>query len=97
MDEVNVETVDVRLELIELVEPTLLRAPVERVAPVGDELLEIRQVRSVVPTRSDDGIREAGLRQSRAQVAQDLVGDMNLERKDGGAIGCALRAGTRRR
>ena len=57
MDEVNVETVDVRLELIELVEPPLLRAPVERVAPVGDELLEIRQIRSVVPAGSVEAVR----------------------------------------
>jgi len=41
VDEMNVETVDVRGELLELVQPTLLLAPVEPVTPVGDELLQI--------------------------------------------------------
>ena len=93
VDEVNVETVDVRLELIELIEPPLLRPPVERGAPVGDELLEVRQVRAVIPARAVDAIREPGRRQSCPQVPQDIVGNVNREGEDRGAILCALGAG----
>ena len=45
MDEVNVDTVDVRRELLELVQPTFLLAPVEPVAPVGDERAPARTER----------------------------------------------------
>ncbi len=44
MDEVNLEPVDVRRELIELIETTLCGAPVVAVAPV---IAEFRQVAGV--------------------------------------------------
>ena len=49
MDEVNIETVDRRRELVELIESPLGRAPVELLLPVRDELFEVREVRSVIP------------------------------------------------
>src|SRR5881628_3259875 len=52
VDEMNVEPVDVGLELIQLVEPPLLGAPIEFLAPVSDELFEVPEIGAVVPIRS---------------------------------------------
>ena len=42
MDEMNVEAVDVRDELVECVQSLFGGTPVELLPPVGDELFEIR-------------------------------------------------------
>ena len=74
--------VDVGRELIELIEPPLGSAPVERLAPVGDELLEIRQVRAVIPVRAGDLTGKARARQALLQIGKNRIFDMDLERDD---------------
>src|SRR6266446_5541690 len=49
MNEMNVETVDVRFELRELVETPLRTTPIESVAPVGDQFLQVAEVHPIVP------------------------------------------------
>ena len=82
MDEVDVEPVDVRRELIELIETTFRGAPVEAVAPIAHELFQIREVRAVVPVRVGDLTRETRAPESILQVGQDGIGDVDLERND---------------
>jgi hypothetical protein len=68
MNEVNVEAVDVGLELREPVETPLLRAPVEAVAPVGNQFLEVARVHPVVPTHAGKFVRKPRVRQPRLQI-----------------------------
>ena len=82
MDEVNIETVDRRRELVELIESPLGRAPVELLLPVRDELFEVREVRSVVPIRAGDLTREARARQPLLEIREDAVSDVDLEWDD---------------
>ena len=82
MDEVDVEPVDVRRELIELIETTFRGAPVVAVAPIGHELFQIREVRAVVPVRVGDLTRETRAPESILQVGQDGIGDVDLEGND---------------
>src|SRR5438477_3174807 len=49
MDKVNLQPVDVRGEVVEPVQLPFLRAPVETLAPVADQVLEIRDVGAVGP------------------------------------------------
>src|SRR5262245_19131685 len=63
MNEVNVEAVDVGLELREPVEAALLRAPVEAVAPVGNQFFEVAGVNSVVPAHAGQFVRKPCVRQ----------------------------------
>ena len=49
VDEMNAQAVDVRLELVEAIELALLSTPVELVLPVVAELLQIAELRSIVP------------------------------------------------
>ena len=52
VNEVDVETFDVRLELVEPVQTSFLRTPIKLVAPVFKYLPQIRQVGAVGrPTR----------------------------------------------
>ena len=83
MDEVNVDAVDIRLEVIELVQLLLVRSPVVMVTPIVDEALEIGEVRAVVPPDVGELVGKAGPRQPLLQVGQHGVGNLNLERHDG--------------
>src|ERR1700730_15255932 len=82
MNEVNVEPVEVRLELVELIQPPLLRPPVVPVAPVRNQFLEVGEVRSVVPPYLGNFVGEAGPRQPLLQVGQHGVRDVNFEWDD---------------
>ena len=82
MDEVDVEPVDVRRELIELVEAPFRGAPVVTVVPVSDELFQVSEVRAVVPVRLGNLGREPRARQSLLQVGEDRVVDVDLERNN---------------
>ena len=52
VDEVDVQTVDRREELIELVQRRFLGAPVEFITPVDEQLVQIGALRAVVPARA---------------------------------------------
>ena len=82
VNEMNVEAVDAGRELVELVETLLGGSPVELLAPVGDELLEIRQVRAVIPVRAGDLSGKSRARQALLQIGKDGIFDVNLERDD---------------
>jgi len=69
VDEVDLDAVDRRLELVELVQFAFLRAPVVLIAPIRDQLLEVRGIRPVVPV----GIVEA------VGVLRALLDDLGLE------------------
>ena len=93
-----VEPSMVGLELIEFVQLALLCAPVEPVAPVGDERLQIGEVGAVVPAGSGNLIRKAGAGEPRLEIAQRLVRNLNLEGHDGVATRAGgARGGVRRR
>ena len=71
--EMKPETVYLRPKLREPVEFGLLFAPVEPVAPVVGQLLEVAQAGAVVPTRVLDLLRPAGAAQS---LLTDLSSDI---------------------
>ena len=82
VDEVDVEIADDGLELVERVEPLLLLAPVELVAPVGDELGDVVELGSVVPPGAVELIGQPRHLEAAVQVVEHLVGDRDLERPD---------------
>src|SRR6267142_4692943 len=90
MDEVNVDAVDVRLELIERVQALLLSPPVVFVPPIVDEALEVGQVRAVVPSCIRELVGKTALCQPPFQVRQDAIRNVNLEGDD-----CRTRSGRR--
>ena len=87
MNEVDVEAVDVRLELLESIEASFLLAPVKLVAPIRQELFQIREVGPVVPARAFDLIRESRPPQTILQVGEHGVRHLNLEGSQTPAIG----------
>lgn len=81
MDEMNLQSVDARREVVELVQLPLLRAPVELVAPVGDQLLEVRDIGAVGPALLERR------RKPRAREPHSQVGEHRIRRpweKSGG-------------
>src|SRR5262249_48714847 len=80
---VNVDAVDVRLELIERVQALLLGSPVVLVTPVVDEALEVRQVRTVIPSGIRELVGETALSQPPFQIGQDTILNVNFEGDDG--------------
>lgn len=49
MDEVHLDAIELRVEVIEAVQPALVRPPVEPVGPVGEQLLHIVKVGALLP------------------------------------------------
>ena len=49
MNEVDAEAIDVSAKLRKVIEPCLLRSPVEVILPVRHQGLEILQVRTIIP------------------------------------------------
>jgi hypothetical protein len=84
VDDVECLAVDDRRELFVLVELRLLRTPVEPVAPVLGELLQVHQrdaaaeVGAIVSARHGD--RPARVRQPVAQVVDVGLRDVDVER-----------------
>jgi hypothetical protein len=74
--------VDRRGELVELVQPPFLGAPVEPVAPVLDQRLQVGRVGAVVPADVLQLIGEACPREPLFQVAQHRVRDVDREGDD---------------
>src|SRR5262249_31157966 len=75
MDEVHVDTVQGHRELAERVQLGLLGPPIVVVTPVVDQLLEIRQVRTVLPASIRNLVGPADSGQPSAQILEDVVGD----------------------
>ena len=82
VDHVDAEAADLRLELGEAVEARFRGAPVETVAPVGDELAYRAEVGAVAPARARDLVREARARKALAQVRQHGIGHVDAEGYD---------------
>ena len=67
--------VDLRRDVVERVEPRLLRPPVEVVAPVAKQLVEVREVGALVPADAGDLVGEARAYQALMEVVENLVRD----------------------
>src|SRR5262249_40160752 len=94
MDEMDIDTVDIGLELVECVQPLLLNSPVVFVAPIFDETLEIYQIRAVVPPCVRKLVGEACLCQPPLQVHQHTFRNLNLEGHNRCWFRTALRVST---
>src|SRR5262249_46615332 len=77
MNEVDVDSIELRLELRELVQAAFLRAPIKSIAPVLDEASQISETHAVVPASSLGFVGKSCTRQTRLQILQDIVGDVN--------------------
>ena len=71
MDEVDPQAVDGGSELVERVEPGLLRSPVVGVPPVLDKISEIVDRDPVGPAGVVDPVRETGVLEPAVEVLQD--------------------------
>jgi hypothetical protein len=79
VDEVQVDARQRHGELRESVQRRLLRAPVETVAPVLDQRLQVAHARSGGPGLARRLVRPARASQPRAQVVEHGVGDAQRE------------------
>ena len=79
---VDALAVDLGQEVVQPVETALLRPPVEAVAPVGHQLAEVGEIRSLLPAglRRRGGPSRPG--EPMAQVIEVVVRDFNAERLD---------------
>src|SRR5947209_20034427 len=82
MDEVNVDSVDRSLKLVECVQAPFLSPPVVLVSPILNETPEICQVRAVVPPGVRKLVREAPLCEPPFQIRQCSIGNLDLEGDD---------------
>ena len=83
----DVKPVDGRLELVELIEALFLRTPVVLVTPIVDELLDVAQVRAVLPPGIRDLVWEPHLREALLEIGENCVRDLDRERYDGRRLG----------
>ena len=79
VQEVNIDIVQRHLELRERIEPRLLHPPVERGAPILDQLAQIRDIRAVGPWRVRRLVGKTRPRQPRAQFRDGVVRYAQLE------------------
>ena len=79
MDEVEVFAVDLGLELRPRVETGLGGAPVEVVLPVRAQLLQVRELGAVVPTRVIELSGPARARQPITEIGEHVVGHIDPE------------------
>src|SRR5713226_8954426 len=82
MDEVNIDPVDIRLELVERVQAILLSPPVVLLTPIFNDALEVCQVRAVVPPRIRKLVRKTPLHEPPFQIRQHGIGNSNFEGDD---------------
>ena len=87
MDEVDRLAIDRGAEVRELVQPRLLRSPVERVAPVLHQLAHVVHWDPVLPAGAVDLIGPARAGEAVLEVAQGGVLDGDLERLDRLGVG----------
>ena len=102
MDEMDVDAVDRGLELLKLVEPAFLVPPIKLVAPIVDELLQVRLIGPEHPPHPVGLVGHTGARQSVLEIHQYGVGHVDGERFDLGdgrrlALGNELYRRPRRR
>jgi len=79
VDQVDLQASDLGAELLELVQAGLVRAPVVAIAPVGDELSYVGEVRAVSPSRARHLVRKARARQPLPQIGEVGVGDVDAK------------------
>jgi hypothetical protein len=79
MDEMNVEAVEVRLELIETVQFALMLSPVVTGSPVFDQLFEISEISAIIPSRIGHFIGKPRAREPGAKVGEYFLGNCDLE------------------
>src|SRR6476469_3027345 len=96
MNEVNVESIDPGLELTELVEAAFLCAPIKPITPVLDEALQISEIHAVVPAGTSELVRKSRACESRFQILQGIVRNVNGKRNDGRIVGRSCRLPRRR-
>ena len=77
MEEVDALAVDFRRGRFERVEACLLRAPVERVLPVGEQRLEVSELGAHLPADAGELIRKARPREALAEVVENGLGDVD--------------------
>ena len=75
MDEVQLDPRQGHRELLEGIEASLVHAPIVLVAPVLDELSQIRQVRAILPASAGNLVGPADAVQPLAQVSKGFVWD----------------------
>src|SRR5215208_5863080 len=80
VDEVEIDPVERRLELIERVQLCLLSPPVEAVEPTLGEAPHEREVRPVLPSGLRDLVGPTGALQPLPQVVQHVVVDIETVR-----------------
>src|SRR5260370_3097781 len=79
MEKVQAEAVNGGLELRKTVQQAFLCAPVVGLAPVGHQLLEIVQVRPIVPASTGYLVRPAGPLQALLQIAETVIIDLDRQ------------------
>src|SRR6478609_5339049 len=80
--EVDQRAVDVGAEVVEFVEPALLRTPVELAGPVVEQPFQIRQVSALTPCLARCGVRPPGGADPRSQIRQQVLIDRDRHRLD---------------
>src|SRR5882672_12106761 len=78
----NSVSVDIRLEMREAIDLALMRPPVVLVAPVLDQLLQIGEIRSILPASIGHFIGKASVLEARLQVGERGVGHLDFESFD---------------
>ena len=86
VDEVHPLAVDRGLELWPLVDAGFSRAPVELVVPVLAELLQIRQLGAVAPSRIVELRGPTGACETLPKIVEHSVGNIDSERRNHGSI-----------
>ena len=80
--EVHRDPVDLGHEVVVLVEPALLPAPVEPVCPVVGQVAQVAQIRSLAPRRPGSRFRPPRGAQPRPQVVENWLRHVDLVRLD---------------
>jgi hypothetical protein len=80
VDEVQIKPVDLPEEVRDTVQLALLRPPVERGAPVLDELAKEARVHTFAPHRTTYVRRPASALEPLREIVKDLLCDVDLER-----------------
>ena len=83
MDKVNPHAIKGSAKVREAVQRGFLGPPVKLRAPVVDQLLDIGQIRAIVPRRARDLTGPAGAGEALTQIRQHLVRHMDSERLHG--------------
>src|SRR5262245_10704080 len=91
VNEVDVDPVDLRHEIVQRIEFSFFRAPIVSVLPMVDEVLRVVEWDAVLPAGSFDLVRPARPRQTVVEVVENRFGDRDLEWGDSLAVGWRFR------